>query len=738
MLTFFRMKKAIILLLSISVFSTLFSQTEKLISIKTSSLSLILKQEKNNRLIFQYFGENLNSELPLLEKNKQAKASLYSLDNEAYPAFGGEVIRESALKITHSDGNQTTELGVINVLQENIDNNIIRTTIKMKDRFYDFFVDIIYNAYQAENVITQEVNILNQEKTVITLENFYSSYLPVFSNQYYLTQFNGSWTAEMHINESPLTRGTKVIESVKGIRTTLSENPSFLLSLKSPAQANSGEVIIGSLAWSGNYKIDFEVEENYQLNISAGINPFASNYKLASYKSFKTPQMIWSYSNTGYGQATRNMHDWARKYGLYNGEKSNAIALNNWEGVGFDFTEPVILKMIDDASTLGVELFVLDDGWFGNKYPRNDSKAGLGDWQENIKKLPHGLIGLADYAATKGLRFGIWLEPEMINPQSELAKNKPNWIVKSKNREMPLMRSQLVLDLTNPEVQDFIFQTFKEVVSKSPNITYVKWDSNRHINNVGSEYLSDSDQSHFWIDYIHGLYSVYERIRKEFPKIEIQDCSSGGGRLDYGALKYHDEFWTSDDTDAFERVFIQFGTSLIFPVEAMSAHVTRSPNKHTDTSASIKFRFDVAMMGRLGLELQPKELTKYELEFSKRAIETYKGIRDIIQLGDLYPIISPYEPGGWASQMYVAKNKVKAVFFAFSMEYHSKIVMNDVKLQGLDPNKQYIIKEINKNGNLYFWGDGKVFSGDYLMKVGVNTTISKRGESVVLLLEEKL
>ena len=730
------MKKLILLIFSISIFSALFSQTEKLISIKTTSLSLILKNEKNNKLTFQYFGEKFNNETPLLEKNKQIKASLYPLDNEAYPGFGADVIRESALKVIHFDGNQTTELAVINVLQENIDKNIIRTTIKMKDRYYDFFVDIIYNAYQTENVITQEVKISNQEKSVITLENFYSSYLPIFSNQYYLTQFNGSWAAEMHVSESSLTRGTKVIESVKGIRTTLSENPSFLLSLKTPAQANSGEVIIGALAWSGNYKINFEIEENFQLNISAGINPFASNYKLSNNQSFTTPQMIWTYSNTGYGQASRNMHDWARKYALYNGEKSNAIALNNWEGVGFDFTESVILKMIDDASTLGVELFVLDDGWFGNTYPRNNERAGLGDWQENIKKLPHGLKGLADHAAKKGLRFGIWIEPEMVNPQSELAKTKPNWIVKSKNREMPLMRSQLVLDLTNPEVQDFVFQTFKEVVSKSPNISYVKWDSNRHINNFGSEYLTDSNQSHFWIDYTNGLYAIYERIRKEFPTIEIQDCSSGGGRLDYGALKYHDEFWTSDDTDPFERIFIQFGTSLIFPAQAMSAHVTNSPNKTTDIASSLKFRFDVAMMGRLGLELQPKELTAYELEFSKKAIETYKGIRDIIQLGDLYPLISPYQSGGWASQMYVTKNKAQAVFFAFSMEYHSKIVMNDIKLQGLDPTKQYQVKEINKNGVSRFWGDGKIFSGDYLMKVGVNTNISKRGESVVLLLEE--
>jgi len=717
---------------------SIFSQNEKLISINTSSLSLILKQDNVNKLSFKYFGSKVVNELPLLSKPMHVRGALYQIDNDAYPAFGAQVFRENALKVVHADGNQTTELEVVGVKQENIDKDVIRTTISLKDSFYDFFVDIIYNAYQSANVITQEVNFLNKEKSNIELENFYSSYLPVFSNQYYLTSFNGGWGSEMHTSESCLTRGTRVIESVKGIRTTLSENPSFLLSLKTPAQPNSGEVIIGALAWSGNYKINFEVEENYQLNISAGMHPFASRYKLEMNQSFKTPQMIWSFSNTGYGQASRNMHDWARKYALHDGDKSNSIVLNHWEGIEFDFDEAVIMKMIDDAATLGVETFVLDDGWFGTKYPRNDSKAGLGDWQENLKKLPHGLKGLADHAKSKGMRFGIWIEPEMVNLESELAKAHPNWIVKSKNREMPLLRSQLVLDLTNPEVQDFVYNTFKSIVDKTPNISYVKWDSNRHISSVGSEFLSDKNQSHFWIDYIKGLYSVYDRIRKTYPNLEIQDCASGGGRLDYGALKYHDEFWASDDTDPFERIFIQFGSSLIFPTQAISAHVTESPNKATGNTSSFKFRFDVSMMGRMGIELQPKHMTAKEIEFSKNAVETYKGIRDIVQLGDLYPILSPYSNGGWASQMFVTKNKKQAVFFEFSMEYHPRLNMHDVKLQGLDANKMYTVTEINKNEVSNFWGDGKVFSGEYLMNVGVNTTIFRRGESVVLLIEEKI
>lgn len=526
-----------------------------------------------------------------------------------------------------------------------------------------------------------------------------------------------------------------MVESRKGVRTTQSENPSFLLSTDGPARADRGEVIAGALAWSGNYRLSFELDEGGRLNILGGINPFASRYTLGAGESFTTPVMIWSYSASGYGLAARQLHDWARRYALHDGATVNSVVLNSWEGAYFDFDEATIRRMIDDAAAMGVETFVLDDGWFGNNYPRNNDAAGLGDWQVNQKKLPNGIDALAQYAAAKGLRFGIWIEPEMVNPESDLAHAHPEWVVKSPGRDVPTMRNQWLLDLTNPAVQDFVVETFRGTVNLSPAITYVKWDANRHVESFGSEYLSADRQSHFWVDYTRGLYSVYERIRREFPDIEIQLCSSGGGRVDYGALPYHDEFWTSDDTDAYERIRMQFATNLIYPAEATAAHVSAVPNHQTGDRAPLKLRFDVAMMGRLGLELQPQHLTADELAFARQAVATYKDIRPVIQLGDLYPLRSPYEPGGWCARMFVSKDRSRAVFFAFSLDFHDRMASTDFRMQGLDPERRYRVTELNSPGYDTFWGNGQTFTGDYLMRVGVNPWLQRRGASSVLLLE---
>ena len=287
------------------------------------------------------------------------------------------------------------------------------------------------------------------------------------------------------------------------------------------------------------------------------------------------------------------------------------------------------------------------------------------------------------------MKFGIWLELEMVNPKSNLAKEKPNWIVKSPNREVPTLRNQWVLDLSNPEVQDFVFNVFKNTVGLSPDISYIKWDANRYIESFGSSYLPADKQSHFYIEYVRGLYAVYERIVKEFPSIEIQLCASGGGRLEYGALPYHNEFWASDNTDPFSRIFIQYATSLIYPPKAAASHVSIAPNHETGNSSSIKFRFDVAMMGRLGVELQPKDLSEIEMTFLKSSISKYKELRHIVHLGDWYPIHSPYSADKYSATEYVSKDKKEALLFAFSLDYHGRTWMPNFRLKGLDPDKLY-------------------------------------------------
>lgn len=710
---------------------------ESLIKIETENLSLVFKKERTDGLKLVYFGEKLKDKNSLLDKRFLHRPDTKdSFIPEAYLNYGGRNYLEPALKVTHSNGSVTTELKVIGQENQTASDKTLHT-IKLKDRYYDFYVDLVFEAFQKENVITQHVNIRNGEKGNVELQNFYSFYLPLNSQSYYLTQFHGTWAKEMQLKESQLTPGMKAIESKKGNRTTQSENPSFIVSLNQKAKAYEGEVIMGSLAWTGNYKLNFELDETNQLNILAGINPFGSAYPLKPKQEFTTPKMVFTYSNSGYNQGTRNLHDWARKYSLYQSDKTNEIVLNSWEGAYFDFNEEKITKMIDDAASMGVEVFVLDDGWFGNKYPRNSDKVGLGDWQVNTKKLPKGIDYLAKHAIAKGLRFGIWIEPEMVSPQSELAEKHPDWVVKSPYRDIPTLRNQWLLDLTNPKVQDFIVKTFDEVVALSKDITYIKWDANRHVESVGSGYLNEKEQSKFWIDYTHGLYKIYERIRKQHPDITIQLCASGGARLDYKALQYHNEFWPSDNTDPYTRIPLQFSTNLFFPAKAMGTHVTITPNHQTGDISSLKLRCDVALMGRMGVELQPKDMTEKELTFLKAAISNYKKIRDIVQQGDLYQLWSPYEEGEWSATNYVSKSKDRALFFAFSLGFHERTIMSTFRMKGLEANGRYKITELNPQGVVRYPGNGQVLSGEYLMKVGINSNIQRRGDSYVLYLEKQ-
>lgn len=504
-----------------------------------------------------------------------------------------------------------------------------------------------------------------------------------------------------------------------------------------PAAEDDGECYGGALAWSGNYRIVFEKDEWAHLNVLSGVNPFLSEYKLQPGEWLETPKMAFTYSKHGLGQLSRNFHDWGRKYALVDGFNVRPVVLNSWEGAYFDFDETTLTQMMDNAAKIGVEMFVLDDGWFGNKYPRNADNAGLGDWQTNEKKLPHGIDFLIDHAKSLGIGFGIWMEPEMVNPKSVLAETHPEWIVQSPGRDKITLRNQLLLDLSNPEVCEFIWNTVDSLLTRHPGISYVKWDANRHVEQVGSTFLPDDKQTHFWISYTNGLYGIYEKVRAKYPKLMMQVCASGGGRLDYGLLKYHQEFWASDNTDPLKRLFIQYSSNLLYPPNATAAHVSTSPNHQTGRITPLKFRFDVAMTGRLGLELQPSQLTSDEYEFARTAIANYKNfVRPLIAGGDLYRIYSPYNEANWASQMYVAKGREQAVLFAFSTGTHQRNVYPKLGLKGLDADRKYKIEEINLTGASSFWGNGQVFSGEFLMKYGIEVQISRPFDSAVFKLTE--
>ncbi len=722
-------------LLACAVSQAAMAAEKQVINIRTDKLSMVLSVASSGEVLFHHFGGRVDQAAPVTGF-KSYRRSDHGTDNHAYSTMGGRNFREPALRVTHADGDMNTELRYVSHASRTLaDNNVVETVIKLTDTTLALDVELVYTAYAKENVITTRTVIRNREEGEVVLHNFYSSSLPIKARNYLLTHLYGAWARESQAEHTLLTHGSKSIESRKLVRTTHTENPAFMLTLDAESfDENYGEVIAGALAWSGNFKLNFEVDEFNVLNILAGINPYASQYALAKGESFTTPEMIYTYSFEGAGGASRNLHDWARNYGVWHGHTYAPTLLNSWEGAYFKFDAKTLTDMIDDAADMGLEMFVLDDGWFGNKYPRNEAKAGLGDWQVNAKKLPEGIDYIASYAHNKGLKFGIWIEPEMVNPKSELAEKHPDWIVKSAGREITTMRNQWLLDLSNPKVQDFIFSVFDNTMKLSPNLDYIKWDANRHVENAGSEYLPKDKQSHFWIDYVQGFYKIMERIRAKYPDVLIQACASGGGRVEYGAMKYFNEVWTSDNTEALSRARIQYGTSLFYPATVMGSHVSAVPNHQTRNITPIKFRFDMACAGRLGMELQPEQMNDEEKTFARKAIESYKGYRDIIMEGDLYRIGTPGDETGYYGVLYISKDKKKAVLFTYCIHYQSRTLVPKFRLAGLDPKTGYKITEQNVEKENY-WFSGKTLTGEYLANIGLNPNLCKIYDSAVFVLE---
>ncbi len=486
------------------------------------------------------------------------------------------------------------------------------------------------------------------------------------------------------------------------------------------------------MAWSGNFKMDFEVDSYHNLRLIAGINPYASEYPLASKQEFKTPSFIYTFSENGKGEASRNLHNWARKYRILDGEGTRMTLLNNWEATYFDFNEDKLSELFKDGKKLGVDLFLLDDGWFANKYPRNSDQAGLGDWQENVKKLPHGIGYLVKEAQKTGIKFGIWVEPEMVNPKSELYEKHPDWVIKQPQRPEHYMRNQLPLDLSNPEVQNFVYGILDKLFTENPDIAYIKWDCNAITFNAYSAYLEKTKQkqSQLYVDYVKGLYKVLEKLRAKYPKVPMMLCSGGGGRVDYEALKYFTEFWPSDNTDPLERIFMQWEYSYFFPAIAQSAHVTDWGKQ------PLKFRTDVAMMGRLGYDIVVSHLNEKDLKFSQQAVANYNAVKDVIFQGDLFRLVDP-KKNDYAALMFASKNKSKAVLFSYLVGNRNGDGSDTpFRLEGLDASKNYKVKELN----LYpetksALKEDQVYSGEYLMTVGFNPVVNARRTSVVVEIE---
>lgn len=563
--------------------------------------------------------------------------------------------------------------------------------------------------------------------------------MPIRRGDVWISHLHGSWIAESDVTSEPLKPGMKTIKNMDGARNGQGDHAEIMFSLDGRPQENTGRMIGAALCWSGNYKLRIDTDNNYSHNFLAGINDEASEYKLEPKEVFVTPKLAFTYSEEGLSGVSRNFHRWARNGQIHGGNKLRDILLNSWEGVYFDIDEQKMDQMMGDFAAMGGELFVMDDGWFGDKYPRNNDHSSLGDWVVNRRKLPNGVDGLIATAKKHGIKFGIWIEPESANTVSELYEKHPDWVLKVPNRDPRYGRggTQMLLDLSNPEVQDFVFQVVDDLMTNYPDIAYIKWDANASLVNYGSPYLPKDKQSHIYIDFHRGLQKAVERIRAKYPDLVMQACGGGGGRVDYGVMPGFDEFWVSDNTDAMQRIFMQWGTSYFYPSMAMAQHVSASPNHQTGRVIPLKFRFDVAMSGRLGMEIQPKTMSDGEKEFSKPAIATYKEIRPVVQFGDLYRLISPFDKLGVASLMYCTPEKDRAVFFAYKIEHYMNQVLPRFRMAGLDANKNYRIRELNlPQGENPCYLHDKVVAGSILMNTGMEVPLGSEYASRVFELIE--
>jgi len=708
----------------------IYNEKEKIIHMQTHKTSYVLQITKTEHLAHIYWGRNIKT----LNFNSKSifSTSNYDLSDEElnydvipqeYPAYGNGDFRSPAFQVQLENGSTICNLKyvshkifkgktkLINLPATYVENEEEADTLEINllDELTGLNVVLSYTVFNELNAITRSVKFINKGEKNLKLLRALSMSVDFYNDNYDMLQLSGAWSREKHIYRRRLVPGSQSIESKRGM-SSHGQNP-FIALLSNEADETHGEIYGFNLVYSGNFIAEVEVDPNFNTRVNLGINPFDFTWLLEPGEVFQAPEVVMVYSSEGLGEMSRTYHRLYRKR-LCRGnfrDKLRPILVNNWEATYFNFNADKIEDIAKVGKELGIELFVLDDGWFGK---RDSDNSSLGDWTVDKNKLPNGLEDLVKRINVAGLDFGLWFEPEMVSPNSDLYKNHPDWCIHVEDRprsQGKYQRNQLVLDLTRVEVCDYIIKAVSDILKSAP-ISYVKWDMNRGITEIGSASLPAERQRETSHRYMLGLYRVMDEVTSAFPNILFESCASGGGRFDGGILYYMPQTWTSDDTDAIERLKIQYGTSIVYPAITMGAHVSACPNHQVGRITSLKTRGNVAMAGNFGYELDLTKFTESEKDAVKKQVENYKAIRHITQFGDLYRLISPFECNE-AAWIFVTEDKTEAIVVYVKVLAEPYVPSKRIKLQGINPKFKYEVI-----------GYDMTLGGDELMYIGLDST----------------
>lgn len=709
--------------------SIIYNEKSKVFHLQAGDTSYVMQVYKDGYLAQLYWGKRIkkaNAEELLIcaprssfSPNPDPNDAWLSLDTlpQEYPAYGNTDFRTPAYVVQLENGSTITDLRyqshriqkgkpqieALPATYVESDDEAQTLEIVMVDSLIGLKAILSYTAFENHDVITRNVRFVNEGNDNLKLLRALSMSVDFIRTDFNFMHLSGAWAKERHIEISSLDTGNKSIESRRG--SSSHQNNPFIALLSKDANEDKGEVYGFNLVYSGNFLAQAEIDQYQTTRVSVGINPFDFTWLLQPGEAFQTPEAVMVYSCEGIGKMSRTYHRLYRTR-LCRGEfrdKTRPVLVNNWEATYFNFNAEKIEDIARAGKELGIELFVLDDGWFGK---RDNDKSSLGDWFVDKRKLPNGLEDLVQRVNKLGLQFGLWFEPEMISPNSELYRAHPDWCLHVPNRPRSEGRNQLILDLSREDVCNYIINTISNILRTVP-ISYIKWDMNRNMTEIGSACLPAERQRETAHRYMLGLYRVLEKITSDFPKVLFESCSGGGGRFDPGMLFYMPQTWTSDDTDAVERLKIQYGTSIVYPASSMGAHVSAVPNHQVGRNTSLKMRGNVAMSGNFGYELDLTKFTEEEKEEVKTQVAEYKELRELIQFGDMYRLLSPFE-GNETAWMYVSEDKTEAFAAFFRVLAKPNGPVRRLTLKGLDPNKEYSI-------------DGKkdTYGGDELMYAGI-------------------